>query len=318
MGEIIRKKDVCQEIEIPQNWDYDKSVKKCRNLFKAVRKNGAEAITELYIAWRILTEDSKKKKGRKWPDKTFEGYCDDIEIHKDTGYKWLHKYFGIPLKRIVGNTTIPVFELPPTIYHKKARLFLKKLADKSADLLITDPPYMTDVDDIYKFAKSWLPLALTKVKDTGRAYVFIGAYPQELQAYLAISKPNQILVWSYNNTMTGNMPKDRYFGNWQAILYFVKDEAPNLDCPIDLEHLACINMPHPCRTIKRVYEYQKPEELAEHYICHSTKEGQLIIDPFAGSGTFLVAAATHKRRAIGSEIRQDVIKIAKQRGCVDE
>lgn len=316
MAELIKKKDISKVI-IPTKWDYDKSVKKFRNLFKAVREHGAGALSELYIAWYNLTEDSKKKKDRKWPDKTFGGYCDDIEITEMTGFRWLHKYFDVPLRAILTNVSIPIFEMPPKIYHKSAIDFLNDIPDKHADFLITDPPYMTNVDDICEFSKEWLPLALTKIKDTGRAYVFVGAYPQELQAYLAISEPNQILVWSYNNTMTGNMPKYKYFENWQAILYFVKNDAPELDCPIDLDHLACINMPHPCRTQKRVYEFQKPDDLAEHYICHSTNEDDLIIDPFAGSGTFLVAAATHARWAIGSEISKSVIEIAKQRGCID-
>lgn len=316
MAEIIRKKDI-PEVIVPQNWDYDRSVKKTKNLFRAAREDGAGALIELYVAWVKLTEDSKKKKGRKWPDKTFEGYCDEIDINQATAYRWLHKYFDIPLRAILAFARIPVFELRPKIYRQKATKFLKNLPDKHADLLLTDPPYMTNVDDIRKFSKGWLPLALTKIKDTGRAYVFVGAYPEELQAYLAISKPNQILVWGYNNTMTGNMPKYKYFENWQAILYFVGEKAKPLDCPIDLDHLACINIPHPARTVKRVYEYQKPDILAEHYICHSTKKGDLIIDPYAGSGTFLVAAARHARWAIGSEINQEVIKIAKKRGCVD-
>ena len=42
------------------------------------------------------------------------------------------------------------------------------------DLLITDPPYMTDVDDVETFAKEWLPLALSRIKPTGRAYICIG------------------------------------------------------------------------------------------------------------------------------------------------
>ena len=73
------------------------------------------------------------------------------------------------------------------------------------DLIITDPPYMTDVEDIYKFAE-WLPYALSKVKPTGRAYVCIGAYPEEIEAYLQTRRPSDkilanILVWTYRNTL---------------------------------------------------------------------------------------------------------------------
>ena len=50
------------------------------------------------------------------------------------------------------------------------------------DLLLTDPPYSTDVPDLEAFIDSWLYKALDGVKDTGFAYVFIGAYPNELKA----------------------------------------------------------------------------------------------------------------------------------------
>jgi hypothetical protein len=40
---------------------------------------------------------------------------------------------------------------------------------ESCDLLLTDPPYATDLDDVFAFAEAWLPAALTKVKPTGRA-----------------------------------------------------------------------------------------------------------------------------------------------------
>jgi len=40
------------------------------------------------------------------------------------------------------------------------------------DLLLTDPPYSTDIDDIEAFANRWLPIALSKVVPTGCAYVF--------------------------------------------------------------------------------------------------------------------------------------------------
>ncbi len=42
------------------------------------------------------------------------------------------------------------------------------------DLLITDPPYSTEIDDIHSFASAWLPITLARVKSTGRAYIFTG------------------------------------------------------------------------------------------------------------------------------------------------
>ena len=67
-------------------------------------------------------------------------------------------------------------------------------AQDLCDLLLTDPPYSTDVADICTFAHDWLPAALAKVKPTGRAYVCVGAYPDELAAYLSAPRASLILA----------------------------------------------------------------------------------------------------------------------------
>lgn len=187
------------------------------------------------------------------------------------------------------------------------------------DLLLTDPPYMTDVDDINSFA-NWLITGLNKVKDTGRAYVFIGAYPEELKAYLNVNIPEhiklcQILIWTYKNTL-GNNPKDRYKQNYQACLYFKGVNAPYLNCPITNEQWAVqeINAPDG-RLGDRLHAWQKPLEIADRFIRHSTAEGDIVYDPFAGTGTFLLAAAKLGRIAKGCDISEDNLKIAIERGC---
>ena len=64
--------------------------------------------------------------------------------------------------------------------------------NKSVDLLVTDPPYSTDIENIEEFAEAWLPNALDKVKQTGRAYISIGAYPREIKAYLRLLRNARI------------------------------------------------------------------------------------------------------------------------------
>jgi hypothetical protein len=118
-------------------------------------------------------------------------------------------------------------ELPckkPVVYHQNAIDFLTGIDDNSIDLLLTDPPYSTDIDDIYSFVNEWLLLALSKVKDTGRAYIFTGPYPKEIHAYLSIllnqslMKLETPLVWTYRNTI-GPAPTHSYKNNWQNIFY---------------------------------------------------------------------------------------------------
>ena len=189
------------------------------------------------------------------------------------------------------------------------------------DLLLTDPPYSTDVDDIEKFVGNWLYNALDNVKDTGFAYIFIGAYPDELRAYLNAKIPqhmklSQQLIWTYKNTL-GNNPKDRYKQNYQSCLFYRGTNAPDLDCPLTAEQWAVqeINAPDG-RQGDRYHAWQKPIEIAERFIRHSTKQGDTIFDPFACTGTFLLAAAKLGRKAYGFEINPDNAKIAFERGCI--
>ena len=205
----------------------------------------------------------------------------------------------------------------PTISHAEYRDWLPKQPD--CDLLLTDPPYSTEVENIKGFAQDWLPPALAKVKPTGRAYIFIGAYPKELEAYLGINPGNMtlanVMVWEYRNTI-GPASKLDYNLNWQAILYYRGPDAPELACPILTEQFAVqeVNAPDG-RTGIRYNEWQKPDELAERLIRHSTSPGHLVLDCFAGTGTFLLAAAKFKRIAHGCDMSHEMVNIAAKRGC---
>jgi ParB-like chromosome segregation protein Spo0J len=203
---------------------------------------------------------------------------------------------------------------PPLVVNADYKEWLEN--QKPCDLLLTDPPYSTDVEDVEAFAKEWLPLALSKVKSTGRAFVFVGAYPEELQAYLKAANPNQILVWTYRNTL-GPSPKKDYKLNWQAILYFRMDDASELDCPIMTEQFSVQDISAPDgRHGTRYHEWQKPDELAERLIRHSTKTGDLVLDPFCCTGAFPLAANRLGREGRGCDISIDNLKIAEERGCM--
>ena len=189
------------------------------------------------------------------------------------------------------------------------------------DLLLTDPPYSTDMPDIERFAQAWLPLALSKVRPTGRAYVCIGAYPREIRAYLNVQMDwpvAQILVWSYRNTM-GPKPVVGYKQNWQAVLYFVGQDAPPLDCPLLTEQFSAqeINAPDG-RLGERYHSWQKPDFFAEQLIRHSTKPGATVLDCFSGTGTFLLAAQRLGRIGKGCDTSEKMLALAEKRGCAIE
>jgi len=61
---------------------------------------------------------------------------------------------------------------------------------------------------------------------------------------------------------------------------------------------------HPC---------EKPLAMCEHIIRASSREGDLVLDPFCGSGNMLIAAQKLGRRAIGVDIMEQWIGVAEKR-----
>ncbi|MGH7902270.1 MAG: DNA-methyltransferase [Thermodesulfobacteriota bacterium] len=63
---------------------------------------------------------------------------------------------------------------------------------------------------------------------------------------------------------------------------------------------------HPC---------QFPVELIERLVLSLTNQGDLVFDPFLGTGTTIIAAIRHGRRGAGAEIVSEFVQIAHDRIC---
>lgn len=262
-------------------------------------KKEAEENPQIKKAW----EDAKK--GEKSINSVYKTLQKKVQIEK--------------AKKTYINSTKG--DNPPTLYHQDAVEFLTPLENNSIDLLLTDPPYSTDIEDINAFAKSWLPLALQKLKPTGRAYIFIGAYPHELKAYIDIllSQDRFILdnhlIWTYKNTL-GQTPKMKYNLNYQVILHLYSNKSRPLDISITKEMFSVMEFNAPDgRQGERLHSWQKPLDLAKMLIRHSTVENEVVVDCFAGTGTFVLAANQMNRQAYGCDLSIENLNIAKERGC---
>jgi DNA modification methylase len=211
--------------------------------------------------------------------------------------------------------------IKPDVFLMDYKDFLRTFEDDSADLTITDPPYMTDVPDIAKFTKSWLPLAIKKTKKTGRMLIFSGAYPEEIQAFLTVLMQQKKfivappLIWSYKNTL-GVTPKMYHNLNYQLIWELYSKDSPELDTSITNDMFCVMEMNAPDgRQGNRLHTWQKPEELALRLIRQTTKEGDLVVDPFTCTGTFLLAANRLNRVGIGCDNNKENLDIAIKMGC---
>jgi site-specific DNA-methyltransferase (adenine-specific) len=88
--------------------------------------------------------------------------------------------------------------------------------------------------------------------------------------------------------------------NQDALLRYMSTPENLLDCPFEPGESGL----HPT---------QKPVRLMQALIELSTRSGQTVLDPFAGSGTTLVAARNLHRRYIGFDINEEYINIARKR-----
>ncbi len=214
-----------------------------------------------------------------------------------------------------------------TIYHGDCREVLPLLEPGSVDLVLADPPYgigyITSMrlrgdplrvkivgDDFVGVLRDALPLLDLLLKKNSHAYVFaspmrIGESLEVINDYWA---SKSILVWDKGNAGTVGDLKGGYGWNWEAIIYAQKGRR-------------LLNGPRP-RTILRyawsgtrdaVHPAVKPVALLRRLVHHSSALGELIIDPFMGSGTTLRAAKDLGRRAIGIEIEEKYCRIAVDR-----
>lgn len=317
------------EPQLPEKWDYEESVKKVKQIIYKWKNLTIEIAQELKIAREILSlspsDAAKVMHGTFVPGKTWTIYCEDIGHSRQVVNRMLANFFPPELPEFLPKQ-IPIIGNGSVIKQDTFE-FLNSFENESVDLLLTDPPYITEFESEEKFeefVKNWVPLALSKIKDSGRAYIFTGAYPKEIYIYLSVLIEEkrftlaEKLIWFYRNRV-GAQSKMKYKSTYQNIFHLYGEYAKALNLPLEwsLEHIDVqdINAPD-ARHEVYYHAHQKPDEIARRFIEHSTKRGDLVIDPFAGTGTFILVALSLGRDALGSEIDDKMLKICKKRGLI--
>lgn len=224
-----------------------------------------------------------------------------------------------------------------------ALIELKKIESESIDLIVTDPPYNLKKDygntkDNYAFeeylgfTREWLKESVRVLKSNGSIYVFMGMkYISYLYNILEREFGlffNSWITWYY----TQGIGKTKgYSPRHDDILMFTKNEKNftfNLDdIRVPQKFYRSVNNMrganpgnvwefshvHYCHKNRKKHPTQKPEGIFERIILASSNEGDIVLDPFMGSGTMLRVCQNTNRNGIGIEINQDYIEIAKQR-----
>src|SRR5690554_4495525 len=219
------------------------------------------------------------------------------------------------------------------IYNEDSYKAIKDIPDKSVDCIYTDIPYLIESGG---GGSSDLAKRINKINYTDilnirngidysifedfyrvmkKVNIFIWCSKMQLQDIINwwLGKENvnfEILVWCKSNPTpaTNNV----WLPDIEYCLYF-REKGVSLNNGYDLKskwYLSPIN-----KSDKDQYDHPtiKPLELVKRHLLHTTQEGDIVFDPFLGSGTTCVAAKELGRKYLGFEINEKYYKIAKDR-----
>jgi len=180
------------------------------------------------------------------------------------------------------------------------REVLADIPDNSIDLILTDPPYPEE------YLPLWEDLAIF-AKRVLKHNRFLIAYSGQLhlnKVYALLSK-HLDYYWTFNLLHQGNnqlINARNIFCNWKPLLIF-QNGFKKIDVPID-------DIIQGSGREKADHDWQQGESELTGIIEKFTIENEVILDPFAGSGTTLSATKKLKRQSIGAEINDQSYWIA--------
>jgi site-specific DNA-methyltransferase (adenine-specific) len=208
-----------------------------------------------------------------------------------------------------------------------ALTWLRGQPAESVDLLITDPPYeslekhravgtTTRLKHSKSSSNDWFQTfpnakfgelfeqVFRVLKPDTHFYLYCDAEtmfvakPEAEKAGFRFWKP---LVWDKRTIGMGYHYRARY----EFILFFEKGKRKLNDLGI----ADVIAVPR----IHRGYPAEKPSAVSEVLIGQSSEPGEVIVDPFMGSGSVGVAATRLGRRFLGTDVNPEAVRLSQQR-----
>ena len=135
-----------------------------------------------------------------------------------------------------------------------------------------------------------------------------GSHPMEW-----LSKTNaqfyQEIVWHRKSTMA--MDERYLFNTTERLYWFCKDKPQVFKQQVDLEYRSDVWAITPER--QQGHPAPFPEQLVENCLLLTTLPGDLVYDPFAGSGTTLLVSERLGRTSTGTEIDSNYVALATAR-----
>jgi len=217
-------------------------------------------------------------------------------------------------------------------YHADARDVLRQLPEASVDLIVTDPPYGIGMyregapvssskfaqtqgamygdnpKDVMDMLDETFLHAARCLKPDGHAYVFFHMTRYE-PVYLMLRKhfgacEATPLIWLKQTSGIGD-PNRNWIYSYEPCFWVNRGRGLVKPQPFNVLKYDTVS--------KKIHSVEKPVPLMRHIIEASAVKGEVVLDPFAGSGSTLVAAAQLGCRFMGIEKHADFWRSAVDR-----
>lgn len=210
---------------------------------------------------------------------------------------------------------------------------LKHFEDNSIDLIVTDPPYRTTSrgnclgggmfkkkinlkGQVFTYnntdCSEYVPEFYRVLKDGSHCYVMtnhvnlVNILNVFIESGFHFIKS---LIWDKQNKIVGTY----YMSQFEYILFFRKGRGVKINHCGTSDILSVQNKKTKDENGKNYHDTEKPVELMKILIDNSSKEYDIVLDPFMGIGSAGIACKELNRYFIGIEIDQTYFKIAEQR-----
>lgn len=230
--------------------------------------------------------------------------------------------------RLIDTNQAKLTEIESSLWLGDCINEMSKIPTGSVDLIVTDPPYGIGYDSIggsgYRTEvtfddspESILSLLRSAAREMSRVlsphghlYSFFGIqlWSETIAIYKAAGFDVDVLPLVWVKQTGGTVDWDhRYAPAWEPIL-FANGPARRLARKRD--NVLAFNSPS---MGERLHANEKPVSLLKELIEMSSQPGELVLDPFCGSGSTLQAAKDSGRRWIGIELEPRMYNIARLR-----
>lgn len=207
---------------------------------------------------------------------------------------------------------------------------MKQIPDGSIDLVVTDPPYLIETTGagIYKQADRQYVKELNGIKDGFSKEVLdeLCRIMKKINVYFFCSQKQiiplldyfvkgkkcnwNLLSWHKSNPVPacGN----KYLTDTEFILFF-REKGVKIGGEFKTKFTYYVTPLNQADKKRYGHPTIKPLEIVQNLIINSSEPGDIVFDPFLGSGTTAIAAVNTGRHYIGFEMDPDYFDIACRR-----